>query len=207
MSMIFCVSSVTFAEITSFSDVPYGHWAYDAVVTLEKDGIIKGYGDGSFLGNRNITRYETAMMIARVHAKKTGIPSSATNIFSDIPRNHWAAKAVIFLADAGIVKGYEDETYRGERNLNRYEMAQMVCNYIQKDNPNFQFNSNLQSKNQIGNPFRDVPSGHWAYNAVISLAHLGIVEGYGDGTYLGYRNITRYEIAQMIAKTMAKRPN
>ena len=57
------------------------------------------------------------------------------------------------------------------------------------------------------NPFSDVPAGHWAYDAVTQLAADGIVEGYGDGTYLGNRNITRYEMAQMIAKAMAKNPS
>ena len=54
------------------------------------------------------------------------------------------------------------------------------------------------------NPFSDVPAGHWAYDAVTQLAADGVVEGYGDGTYLGNRNITRYEMAQMVAKAMAK---
>ena len=57
------------------------------------------------------------------------------------------------------------------------------------------------------NPFSDVPAGHWAYDAVTQLAADGIIEGYGDGTYLGNRNITRYEMAQMIAKAMAKNPS
>ena len=56
------------------------------------------------------------------------------------------------------------------------------------------------------NPFSDVPAGHWAYNSVAKLASLGIVEGYGDGTYRGDRNITRYEMAQMVAKALAKNP-
>ena len=56
------------------------------------------------------------------------------------------------------------------------------------------------------NPFSDVPAGHWAYNAITQLAADGIIEGYGDGTYLGNRNITRYEMAQMVAKAMAKNP-
>nr|MCR5833251.1 S-layer homology domain-containing protein [Selenomonadaceae bacterium] len=56
------------------------------------------------------------------------------------------------------------------------------------------------------NPFSDVPAGHWAYNSVAKLAAAGIVEGYGDGTYLGDRKITRYEMAQMVAKAMAKNP-
>lgn len=54
------------------------------------------------------------------------------------------------------------------------------------------------------NPFSDVPADHWAYDAVAQLAQDGVVEGYGDGTYRGDRNITRYEMAQMVAKAMAK---
>ena len=54
------------------------------------------------------------------------------------------------------------------------------------------------------NPFSDVPRDHWAYDAVSQLAADGVVEGYGDGTYRGDRNITRYEMAQMTAKAMTK---
>lgn len=57
------------------------------------------------------------------------------------------------------------------------------------------------------NPFADVPADHWAYDAVAQLAADGIVDGYGDGTYRGERNITRYEMAQMVAKAMAKNPS
>ncbi len=56
------------------------------------------------------------------------------------------------------------------------------------------------------NPFSDVPSTHWAYQSVAKLAAAGVIEGYGDGTYRGDRQITRYEMAQMIAKAMAKNP-
>ena len=56
------------------------------------------------------------------------------------------------------------------------------------------------------NPFSDVPAGHWAYNAVTKLASEGVIEGYGDGTYRGNRNITRYEMAQMIARALARAP-
>ena len=54
------------------------------------------------------------------------------------------------------------------------------------------------------NPFSDVPADHWAYDAVAQLADDGIIEGYGDGTYRGQNEITRYEMAQMVAKAMAK---
>ncbi|MDY4475923.1 S-layer homology domain-containing protein, partial [Mitsuokella sp.] len=54
------------------------------------------------------------------------------------------------------------------------------------------------------NPFSDVPADHWAYDAVSQLAADGVIEGYGDTTFRGQQNITRYEMAQMIAKAMAK---
>ena len=54
------------------------------------------------------------------------------------------------------------------------------------------------------NPFEDVPADHWAYDAIAQLAADGVIEGYGDGTYRGDQEITRYEMAQMVARAMAK---
>ena len=57
------------------------------------------------------------------------------------------------------------------------------------------------------NPFSDVPAGHWAYDAVNRLAAAGIIDGYGDGNFGGERLMTRYEMAQIVAKAMAKGAN
>ncbi|MBP2658988.1 MAG: S-layer protein [Firmicutes bacterium] len=53
------------------------------------------------------------------------------------------------------------------------------------------------------NPFTDVPAKHWSYDAVTKLANAGIVDGYGDGTFRGDKTISRYEMAQIVAKAMA----
>ena len=53
------------------------------------------------------------------------------------------------------------------------------------------------------NPFSDVTPDSWAYQAVSQLAAAGIVNGYPDGTFKGQNDITRYEMAQMVAKAMA----
>ena len=53
------------------------------------------------------------------------------------------------------------------------------------------------------NPFSDVPAKHWAYASVTKLEKAGIVEGYGDNTYRGDRTMTRYEMAQIIARALA----
>ena len=54
------------------------------------------------------------------------------------------------------------------------------------------------------NPFADVPAKHWSYDAVAKLAKAGIVDGYGDGTFRGDKTMTRYEMAQIVAKAMVR---
>ena len=68
-ALVVGAASTTFAASNPFSDVPADHWAYDAVSQLAADGVITGYGDSTFQGNRNITRYEMAQMIAKAMAK------------------------------------------------------------------------------------------------------------------------------------------
>lgn len=59
----------------------------------------------------------------------------------------------------------------------------------------------------FANPFSDVPANHWAYDAVNKLVKAGIVDGYADGTFKGDKTMTRYEMAQIVAKAMNKSLN
>ncbi len=68
-AMVVGAASTTFAAANPFSDVPAGHWAYDACAQLAADGVIEGYGDGTFRGDQEITRYEMAQMVAKAMAK------------------------------------------------------------------------------------------------------------------------------------------
>lgn len=81
-ALVVGATATTFAAANPFSDVPAGHWAYNSVVKLASEGIIEGYGDGTFRGNRNITRYEMAQMIARALARydNTGNPTPAAPV-------------------------------------------------------------------------------------------------------------------------------
>lgn len=54
------------------------------------------------------------------------------------------------------------------------------------------------------NPFSDVPADSWAYDAVTTLANDGVIDGYPDGTYQGQNTMTRYEMAQIVARAMAR---
>ena len=68
-ALVVGAASTTFAAANPFSDVPADHWAYDAVSQLAADGVIEGYGDTTFQGDKNITRYEMAQMVAKAMAK------------------------------------------------------------------------------------------------------------------------------------------
>ena len=143
--LIVCISSVAFAAMHPFSDVPDDHWAYNDVTDLANEGIIEAYMDGTFMGNKNATRYEVAVMVANLYSKKTHTPiTMSVNPFSDLPSNHWAAKSVTTLFEAGIEEGgYGDGTFLGNRNITHGELRTMINNLFRvtgidarmKDNP------------------------------------------------------------------------
>ena len=196
-ALITCMASVAFAAANPFNDVPAGHWAYNAVVNLASNGIISPSADGTFMGDRNTTRYEAAVMVANIYTKKTHKSlSTGANPFSDVPASHWAAKSVITLATNGLEEGNGDGTFRGNRNITRYEIATLIAKLLTATNANINYMKT--------NPFSDVPKGHKDYDGVMIMAGSDIISGYGDGTFMGNRNITRYEMAIILDKVYRK---
>jgi len=80
ISILFLTLSLLLIEMTvfadPFSDVPSDHWACDSVQMLEEKGLVEGYPDGLFKGDRPMTRYEMAMVVARVMAKLEQLEAS-----------------------------------------------------------------------------------------------------------------------------------
>lgn len=70
----------------------------------------------------------TAMVNALVGVQTE---TDTTTMFPDVPENHWAYEAVEAMAKSGLVKGYPDGEFKGDRNMTRYEFAQIVHNAIQ----------------------------------------------------------------------------
>ncbi len=66
-TLVLAVVSPVFAQ--PFADVPTDHWAFDAIAELAAKGIIEGFPDGTFKGDRGVTRYEVAMIVARILAR------------------------------------------------------------------------------------------------------------------------------------------
>src|SRR5207237_8287230 len=65
--LVFAMISPAFAQ--PFADTPTNHWAYDAIAQLAAKGLVEGYPDGTFKGDRAMTRYEMAMVVARLLAR------------------------------------------------------------------------------------------------------------------------------------------
>ena len=73
------------------------------------------------------------LAIAAVAALTAGVSAYAANPFSDVTPSDWAYQAVVDLSDQGVVEGYPDGTFKGERNITRYEMAQIIARMLAKE--------------------------------------------------------------------------
>ena len=60
------LATAAIATANPFSDVPASHWAYDAVNSMAEKGIVQGFPDGTFKGKQNVTRYQLAMITAKM---------------------------------------------------------------------------------------------------------------------------------------------
>ena len=73
------------------------------------------------------------LALAAVAALTAGVSAYAANPFSDVTPNDWAYQAVEDLSEQGVVEGYPDGTFKGERNITRYEMAQIIARMLAKE--------------------------------------------------------------------------
>lgn len=121
----FGVWGKVFSQV-KFPDVPSDYWAYDQIVKLVELGILKGYPDGTFKPENNVTRAEFATMV--VLAKKLTLVSPATPTFKDVPTTHWAYRYVETAVRAGYLRGYPDGTFGPSRTITREEIAAVMVN-------------------------------------------------------------------------------
>lgn len=135
----------------TFTDVPSSYWGAAAIGKAAKLGFMKGYQDGTFKPNQPLTRAEMASLSAVLS------PGSATlgHGFTDI-RGHWAENAILRAQGAGILRGYQDGTFRPNAQLTRAE-AVTVFNRVLGRGP-------LTGVPQL--QWSDVPSSYWAFGDI-----------------------------------------
>ena len=108
-------------QVSGFSDVKRSAWYNNAVSTLTKAGILKGYEDGTFQPDGYITRAEFATIAIRFFS---GV-YEGEDLFPDI-KGHWAEDYINNAANKGLVKGYEDGTFGPDRYITRAEAVTLV---------------------------------------------------------------------------------
>ena len=115
------------SQTNDYTDVDADAWYNNAVSTLSNAGILNGYEDGTFQPDGNITRAEFATITARFFEATY----EGEDLFSDIA-GHWAADYINQAANAGIVDGYPDGTFRPQQNITRAEAMTMVNRTIDR---------------------------------------------------------------------------
>lgn len=112
-----------------FNDVQSRDWYWKYVEKAADLEIIQGYSDGSFRPNQNVSRAEALSIILRAF----DIPSrSSQKIFSDVPRGQWFYDAVATAYEFGLIKGYDDGSFRPHNSITRGEAAKIAYLASQK---------------------------------------------------------------------------
>lgn len=185
------ISDVMPTEI-NFPDLE-NHWSKEYVVSLAEDGVIGGYSDGTFRPDQTITRAELLKISLKafedVILNLLGVTiSEKENTFWDISSNDWFYSYVTFAAYYNMVGGYEDGSFKPNKNVTRAEALKIIFLSTGLD----------LSLDAPESTFSDVSNDAWYSYYIMIGANAGIVGGYSDGTFRPNNYITRAEAAKIV---------
>ena len=171
-----------------FTDTAKGAWYQGAVEYVYRNGIMTGTGATAFEPNTTLSR----AMVAQILYNLEGQPAvEGESTFTD-SNTHWAAKAIAWAQETGVVNGYEDNTFRPNRAVTREELAQMLYNYAKYKEITLPALGDLSKF-----PDGDKVSS-WARTAMSWATGLQVIGGYEDTTLRPGGSTTRAEAASMI---------
>src|SRR5665647_1933652 len=139
-----------------------GHWAEGTIQSWVDNGLIKGYPDGTFKPDNNITRAEFITLVNGAF----GYTTTASISFTDVGQNAWYASAIAVAVEAGYITGYPDGTMRPDNPISREEAATIIMK-IDK----------LETNPSVANTFTDDASLIWSKGAVGAVFAAGLMIG------------------------------
>ena len=142
----------------AFPDVAAGRWSAHDIEYMADKGLVLGYPDGEFKPAKHLTRAEFATLISRFIEAK---PEFGQNYYTDLGDTHWAHANILSLSEAGLMQGYDDDTFRPEKNITRAEVMTVV-NKILGRKPLESYVKSLHF-----NPFSDLSDEKWYYVDVL----------------------------------------
>lgn len=169
-----------------------GHWANRYIAILQKRGTIGGFPDGSFKPDQGITRSQ----FAAIAVKALDLPSGGREVeFRDLPKTHWAYKAICSASDAGLVGGFPDGSFRPEDKLTRAQALVILAKALNKGADD----TTILDKYKDGTK---VPA--WAAPSVAKAATAGIIVNHPDPYEIRPTDLaTRAEVAALTYQTMS----
>ena len=182
--------STVFASAT-FTDISSEHWAYSDIERMVREAVIKGYGDGTFKPDANITRAEYCAILSRIFE-----PEQLAKLdgYVDMDGNAWYYDDVAKMVEIGAIKGSSSTAMRPNDYITREE-AVVILNRL----------LGLQySERALKKTFSDIRTlSDWAEDNVLAFIENGFINGYEDGSLRPTRAITRAEIVKLIASSIA----
>ena len=173
--------TVTIKEDTTFYAV------YDGPMTGEHEHYIKGYDTGIFGPADNITRAQVAAIIARACLEGFHEDTDYGNSgYTDVADDHWARSAIAFVTMAGVFEGDGEGHFDPDRPITRQEFALVFARM-----------AGLLNVGEM--PFSDAgTTADWAISGVYTAYANGWLDGYNDGTFKPWNNITRSEAVKIV---------
>ena len=156
--------------------------------TDKHDAYMKGYANGTFGPNANMTRAEAAQMFYNLLLNKQTVADAG---FTDVAADRWYADAVNTLAFMGIINGVGNNQFAPSRTISRAEFAAIATRFAKANS-----NGSLA--------FTDVKRSDWFYNSVLTAVNYGWIGGYSNGTFKPNNNITRAEVVSIVDKMLAR---
>lgn len=186
-------------EITSFTKaitiaLPVPASAKDAAVAGKLD--VYRYNEttktweamgGTYDAATNTISFSTTHLSKYALMEKTALP---TKTFADI-KGHWAQSDIEIMAGLGIVGGISENEFAPQMPVNRAQFAAFLIRSL-----------GIQETRPAESHFKDVPTNAWYYGAVEGAYAAGLVGGYEDGTFKPEKEISRQEIAALIARAL-----
>lgn len=177
-----------------FTDIAPTDWFCEAVSIVLDKGIVSGTSDTTFEPDATLTRAMLATMLYRYAGEPT--VNYAMN-YTDT-EDGWYTEAVRWASSIGVVKGFDDNTFRPDEPITREQAAAMLQRYAEfaKESNSLWNETNILS-------YEDFDSiSDWAIPSLQWAAGAGVMKGRTDSTINPIENITRAEIAQMLVNYM-----
>lgn len=177
-----------------FSDIE--GWFHDYIITAAAAGLVNGFPDGTFRPDENVTREQYITMLYRLFDTDED-KEGAELTFTDAGTIGYGKEAVSWGVANGVINGYTDNTFRPNAKITRAEMAAMtyraLCSVIGKE---------VADSHNVDAGFKDVVSGSYYETPVNVLAHMGIINGMGEGVYAPDGTATRAQAAKILASIL-----